>query len=269
MAKSIILLGIIAVLFYGCGNDNPVTVENNTPSDYVKIYTAESGGNKFEVYSLSSSNFIYGYNDIGFKVYLSNAEQTTGFVKFKSTMYHGLGGPSHSVPASEKFYYNSEKNLFTGYSIFIMYDTAAFWTSDFNYNDAVFIDSNLINLVYSSKTQVYGWDNNVLENTYFLTMIAPSAPRVGLNDVDFMLHETDNMVTYSEVNDAEMFIKPWMEAMGHGSSNNTNPSMVSPGRYKGTANFNMAGEWFLYDSIKVNGIFITRTPTPKFILQVN
>ena len=84
-----------------------------------------------------------------------------------------------------------------------------------------------------------------------------------------MLHQTDNMISYYEVSDAEMFIKPWMESMGHGSSNNINPTYTSPGRYKGTANFNMAGEWFLYDSIKVNGTFITRTPAPHFILQVN
>ncbi len=269
MARSIIILGIIAVIFYGCSKDNPVTVENNTPSDYTKIYTAESGTNKFEVYSLSSTNFVYGFNDIGFKVYVNNTEQTTGFVKFRSTMWHGLGGPSHSIPVSDKFIYNSEKNLFTGYTIFIMYDTTAFWTSDFNYNDAVFIDSSLIDPSYSTKTQIFGWDNIVVEHTYFLTMISPSAPRVGLNEVDFMLHQTNTMVDYAEVNDAQMFIRPWMEAMGHGSSNNTDPVMVSPGRYKGTANFNMAGEWFLYDSIKVNGTFITNTPSPKFILQVN
>ncbi|MEO8512547.1 MAG: FixH family protein [Ignavibacteria bacterium] len=269
MVKSILIFGLIAVIFYGCSSDSPVTTENNNPSDYTKIYTAVSGSNKFEVYSLTSTDFVYGYNDIGFKFFLNNAEQTSGFVKFKSTMYHGLGGPSHSVPASEKFYYDGGKHLFTGYSIFIMYDTAAFWTSDFNYNDEAFIDSSSINLVYSSKAQVYAWDNTVLEHTYILTMIEPSIPHVGLNDVDLMLHQTSNMTDYLEVNNAEMFIKPWMEAMGHGSSNNTNPSMVSPGRYKGSANFNMAGEWFLYDSIKVDGTFITRTPAPKFILQVN
>lgn len=267
MNKTIPVLIIITLIFYGCSKDNPVI--NNNPTDYVKIFNTESGVNKFEVYSKSSSNFIYGYNDIGFKVYINNAEQTSGFVKFKPTMYHGLSGPSHSIPVPDKYYFNSEKSMFTGYAIFIMYDTATFWAADFNYNDAMSVDSSIFTLNYSSRTKILAWDNIILENTYFLTLIAPSAPRVGLNEVDLMLHQTDNMLSYLEVNNAEMFIKPWMESMGHGSSNNINPAYISPGRYKGTANFNMAGEWFLYDSIKVAGSFITNSPAPKFILQVN
>ncbi|MBZ0202862.1 MAG: FixH family protein [Ignavibacteria bacterium] len=269
MNRIILILSLSAIIFYGCNNNNPVNNNTGTPSDYVKIYTASSGNAKFEVYSLSSTNFVYGYNDLGFKVYLNNVEQNQGFVKFKPTMYHGIGGPFHSVPVSDKFYFNSDKSLFTGYSIFIMYDTAAFWSADFNYNDAEQIDSMIIPLIYSSNTKIAAWDNTITQKTYFLTMLSPSDPRVGLNDVDLMLHQTQDMVSYTEVNDAEMFIRPWMESMGHGSSNNVNPAMISTGRYKGTANFNMPGEWFLYDSIKVSGNFITNTPAPKFILQVN
>lgn len=267
--KSLIFIFFIAALILnGCNNNNPVNNNSGTPSDYVKIYTAESGSKKFEVYSMSSSNFVYGYNNLGFKVYLNNIEQNQGFVKFKPTMYHGIGGPFHSIPVSEKFFYNSEKSLFTGYSIFIMYDTAAFWATDFNYNDAERIDSMIIPLIYSTSTRIAAWDNSVTERTYFLTMMAPTDARVGLNDVYLMLHETQDMVNYSEINNAEMFIRPWMPSMVHGSSNNVNPVMNN-GRYEGKANFNMPGEWYLYDSIKVAGNFITVTPTPKFILQVN
>ncbi len=269
MKRSILVSIVITILLYGCSNNNPVNNDGGTPSDYVKIYTAESGSKKFEVYSMSSSNFVYGFNDLGFKVYLNNVEQNQGFVKFKPIMYHGIGGPNHSIPVSDKFFFDSNKNLFTGYSVFIMYDTAAFWAADFNYNDAEQIDSMIIPLIYSSNTKIAAWDNSITQRTYFLTMLSPSDPRVGLNDVDLMLHQTQNMTDYSEVNDAEMFIRPWMESMGHGSSNNVNPVMISGGRYKGKANFNMPGEWFLYDSIRVNGNFITNTPTPKFILQVN
>jgi hypothetical protein len=258
-----------STIFWGCGENNPVIEENNTPSDYVKIFTTESGVNKFEVYSKSSTNFVYGYNDLGFKVFLNNTEQSQGFVKFKPTMYHGIGGPSHSVPVQDKYYFNTDNNMFTGYAVFIMYDTTTFWAADFNYNDIAAVDSSIFTLNYSSKTQIYAWDNSTVQKTFFLSMISPSAPRVGLNEADFMLHQTEDLVTYTEVNNAEMFIRPWMETMGHGSSNNVDPAMISPGRYKGTVNFNMAGEWFLYDSIKVAGSFITNTPSPKFILQVN
>ncbi|MCC6866762.1 MAG: FixH family protein [Ignavibacteria bacterium] len=266
--KRLFILLITAVMFYHCGNDNTVNTPND-PADYTKIYTAETGSNKIDVYSKTSTGFIYGYNDIAFKVFINNAEQNSGYVKFKATMYHGLGGPNHSVPVSPQFNFNSDENLFTGYVNFIMYDTAAFWIANFNYNEQFTIDSSAFTLNYSTRTKIAAWDNSQTERTYFLTLIEPHAPVVGLNDVEMMLHETQNLQTFSEISNAEMFIRPWMESMGHGSSNNVDPVNVSPGRYKGTANFNMAGEWFLYDSIKVNGNFITRTPTPKFTLEVN
>lgn len=269
--KKLVLLFLSALFFnYGCGDNNPV-IENDpgTPTDYIKIYTAESGANKFEVYSKSASNFVYGYNELGFKFYLDNVEQNQGFVKFKPTMYHGIGGPSHSIPHPDKNYYDNDKNLFTGYAIFIMYDTAAFWAADFNYNDTHSLDSAVFPLYYSNRTKLAAWDNSVTEKTYFLTLLSPTAPVVGLNNAEFMLHQTGDMTNYDEVNNAEMFIRPWMETMGHGSSNNVDPVYISPARYRGVVNFNMPGEWYLYDSIKVNGNFITPTPAPKFILDVN
>lgn len=268
--KKLFFILFTAVIFCHCGNDNSVNnTNNNEPSDYTKIYTAESGINKIEIYSKTSGGFVFGFNELAFRVYINNTEQNSGYVKFKPVMYHGIGGPSHSIPVSPQYTYNSEKSLFTGYAIFIMYDTAAFWAADINYNELFSLDSNIITLNYSSRTKICAWDNSITERTYFLTLIEPHAPVVGLNDVDMMLHETQNMQEYSEINNAEMFIRPWMEAMGHGSSNNADPVYISPGRYKGTVNFNMAGEWYLYDSVKVNGSFITLTPAPKFIMQVN
>jgi len=264
-----ILSTILLATICHCGKDSIVTIEDPAPIDYTKIYTAESGSVKFEVYSKTFTNFVYGYNELGFKAYLNGAEQNQGFVKFKPTMYHGIGGPSHSIPVPEKYFFDQDKQLYTGYAIFIMYDTSAFWAADFSFDNNYSADSLVIPLLYSSKTKIISWINSVTEKTYFITMLAPTAPVVGLNDLDLMLHYTTDMSNFTEINDGEMFIRPWMESMGHGSSNNVDPVYVAPGRYKGVVNFNMPGEWYLYDSIKVGGNFITLTPAPKFILEVN
>ena len=271
MVKYYILSVFTAIfLLSGCNSDSPLTNEETQTGDYSKIFTSESGGNKFEVWSASSSNLRYGYNKIGFKVFSGNTEKNTGYVKYTPTMYHGLNGPSHSVPVSENFTYNNESSLFTGYAVFIMYDETAFWAADYNYNNEFSVDSSVFTLFPYSQAQVSGWDNSSTQRTYMLTLISPLAPRVGLNPVELMLHETTDMLTYSEVQNAEMFIKPWMEAMGHGSGNNVNPVWNAGDKmFKGTANFTMAGEWYLYDSIKVGSTFITGTPPPKFILEIN
>jgi YtkA-like len=270
MHKIVRILAIsAAIVIYGCKSD-PVSIEEgSSPEGYVKIHTAAQNGATFEVWSATSANsFIYGYNDIGFKVLIDNVEQTTGFVKFIPTMYHGLGGPRHTTPTDDIFNYNTDKSLFTGYVVFMMYDTAAFWAGRFNYNNTSAVDSFPFQIQYSSLSQVLGWDNVNTQRTYLLTLISPRSPRLGLNAIDVLLHESADLQSFTEVESAEMFIRPWMESMGHGSGNNTNPVSLGGGKYRGEANFTMAGEWFLYDSIKVNNQFITRTPPPKFIFDV-
>lgn len=259
---------LLALYLWGCGSETNPLVPPVQNGEYSKIFTAETGVNKFEVWSATSSSLTYGYNKVGFKVFINNTEQNQGFVKFHPVMYHGLGGPNHSTPASSSFNYDPEKSLFTGYVIFMMYDTAAFWTGDFNFNNQAYVDSSVFSITNSSSTLIYSWDNTSLQRTMFLTMISPSFPRVGLNQVEMLLHQTSDLNTYEEITDAKMYIRPWMETMGHGSGNNVDP-VYTNGKYLGTANFNMAGEWFLYDSIKVGDNFITNTPPPKFILQVN
>ena len=259
---------VVITLYFGCQSDTPTDPGANQTGGYSKIHTVESNGTKFEVWSSSSSNFIYGYNNIGFKVFINNNEKTTGFVKFKATMYHGINGPSHTVPSKDNFYYDSQTQLFKGYIVFIMYDTAAFWAADYNYNNEAQIDSSVFPLYMNDLSQIKVWDNIITERIYILSLVSPLSPRVGLNDIELMLHESNGLVTYRELDSAQMFIRPWMESMGHGSGNNVNPVNLGGGMYKGTANFTMAGEWFLYDSIKYNGQFITKTPPPKFIFDV-
>ena len=67
-----------------------------------------------------------------------------------------------------------------------------------------------------------------------------------------ILHKTPDQENYTEVNNAQMFIRPWMPSHGHGSSNNMNPVFTSNGKYEGKANFTMPGKWYVYDSIVVN-----------------
>ena len=256
-------------LLTGCGNESSVNTNGNPVNTYNKILTAESDGKKFEVWSGSGSNLIYGYNNIGIKVYQDGVEKTDGYVKYKPTMFHGVGGPSHSVPVKEKFFYDNSERMFKGYAVFIMYDETAFWTGDYNFNDEIFVDSSVFQITLNRSSQILVWDNVNTERTYIVTLVSPLSPQVGLNEINLMLHETVDLQSYKELDSAEMFIKPWMQSMGHGSTNNVNPSFHNGGAYKGTVNFNMGGEWYVYDSIVYRGTTLTRTPSPKFNFEIN
>jgi len=266
--KYIFTFIMISAIFAGCSDDTSVTPNGNQPGKYSRILTIESGDKKFEIWSSSASTLIYGYNDIGFKVFSDGLEKTNGFVKYLPTMYHGIGGPSHTVPVKENFYYDSADKLFKGYVIFIMYDSSAFWASDYNFNNEFSVDSSVFDLSMNYKSQIYAWDNVNTQRVYILTLVSPLSPRVGSNEMTVMLHESSGFFTFSERDSAEMHIRPWMESMGHGSPNNVNPISIGGGYYKGNVNFTMSGEWYVYDSIRYNGTVLTKTPPPKFIYDV-
>ena len=268
--KYFILVVFLGLLFYSCNKDNPVVPPTNSvPSNYSKIDSAQSGNFKLEIWSASGNKIYYGYNNLGFKVFISGAEQKTGFVKFLPKMYHFVGGPSHSSPISPQYNYDAGKGLFTGYACFTMLsDSTSFWWTHYNYNNTNYIDSVLFYVMNNSQNQVRVWDDIVGGNRYILTLVTPFSPVVGSNNFSFILHSTTNDFDFTEVNNAEMFTRVWMESMGHGSSGNINPASQGSGRYDGKANFTMAGGWAIYDSIKVNGNFITNSPPPKFTFVI-
>lgn len=264
-----IFILIAGILLSSCNNDNGTNNTEPVNTGYQKIYTAESGSRKIEAWNSTGNTFYYGYNSIGFKVYEGGTEKTTGFVEFYPKMYHEPGSPMHSSPVSGKFYYNSEKGIFTGYASFTMLsDSVSFWYGFHNYNNEFRLDSVLFNVAQSDVNQIRAWDNIYTGNSYVLTLINPVYPKVGLNAFECLFHKTTDDKIYTEITDAEMFIKPWMPSHGHGSSNNEDPVYTSGGIYAGKVNLTMAGTWEVYDSIKVQGNFVTPKPTPKFILDV-
>ncbi|MBI5402097.1 MAG: FixH family protein [Ignavibacteriae bacterium] len=256
------------IIFYSCNSDN--AVESNTEtSAYVKLLTAESGNTKFELWSATGSVLAYGYNEIGFKVFINGTEKTDGFVKYKPVMYHFIGQTGHSCPVSSAFYYNSSKKLFTGYACFSMISDSASngqWTGYYNYNNASFVDSIPFTVLYSDN-QLIEWDDIVGSNTYVLTLLKPKTPRLGINTFEVLFHKYIGNNLYAEIDSAVMSIKPWMPAHGHGSSSNVNPISFGSGRYEGKVNFNMQGEWYVYDTIKINNTIVTKNDPPRFIFN--
>lgn len=259
---------MFCITLWSCNKDNSLNSIETGNSEYIKIYTAESGNKKIEAWSVNGNTFFYGYNNIGFRVFENGVEKKTGFLKFYPKMYHELGSPMHSSPVSENFYFDNNKGFFTGYASFTMLsDSLSFWYGFHNYNNEFSIDSVLFNVAVSTN-QIRAWDNIYTGHTYILTLINPNFPKVGLNSFECLLHKTDDDKIFTEITDALMYIRPWMPSHGHGSSSNENPVYTSEGIYRGKANFTMSGIWEVYDSISVSGQFITPKPPPKFIFDV-
>ncbi len=268
LLKSIIIILLAGILFTGCKSDNFVDTGGTSNNNYVKINSIENGNTKFEVWSSTGSMLYYGYNDIGFKVFIGGTEKKTGVVMFQPKMFHFPGSPWHSSPVSSSFNYDVDKQHFSGYVCFTMIsDSSGSWFGDFNYNNEAQIDSVMFTVTTNSTNQVRAWDDINGGHTYVLSLIEPMSAKVGLNNLTYILHQTNNDKIYTEVNGAEMFIRTWMPTHGHGSSNNVNPLTLGGGKYSGKANFSMSGGWEVYDSIAYNGGTITKMPHPKFVFD--
>jgi hypothetical protein len=260
-----ITFAALAVL-YAC-NDRGINPEenNNPPANYNKVFTAEQGSAKFDLYNATGTTLMSGYNDVGFKVFINGVEMKTGFVKFYPKMIHPfLPNATHSTPVSSQFNYDASKNLFTGYtSFFMVSDSNSNWFGFYNYNDVNHADSIMFNVIVNSNAQVRMFPDEQANCSYYISIVTPMIPSIGMNELKLLLHRSYDDITYTQIDSAQMYIRTWMQSMGHGSTGNVNPVYIGDGYYQGKINLTMSGTWTVYDSIYYQNRFITPSPAPK------
>jgi hypothetical protein len=86
-----------------------------------------------------------------------------------------------------------------------------------------------------------------------LSLLEPSSPKVGMNDIEFTIHRKESMMSFPPDDSYSIEITPEMPSMGHGSPNNENPVDIGNGHYKGKVNFTMTGEWRVNVVVKKDG----------------
>ena len=262
---------LFLVSFYGCNNNDSVTTPPEDPQNnaYVLVLSAESGNLKFELWSATSNTLRFGYNKIAFKVFENSTPKTTGFVKFFPWLNYSVPAPMKSTPVSAQFNYVDSLQMFTGYSVFTtITGSGATWKGTMNYNNPLYSDTADFTVnPYSAAQIIYILDMQT-SDSYYLTLLKPYSPGQGLSTFQCMLHRTPDNVSYEQVNDAQIYIMPWMETMGHGSPNNVHPAYTTDGIYQGTLNFSMPGELSVYDTVYHNSHKITQNIPPKFNFTV-
>ena len=91
-----------------------------------------------------------------------------------------------------------------------------------------------------------------------LSLVKPTAPKVGMNDIEFTIHRKLSMMEWPADNTYSIEITPEMPSMGHGSPNNINPVNTGNGHYKGKVNFTMTGEWRINIAVKKGDAVISK-----------
>lgn len=264
----IIATALIAVL-YGCVDNTIVYPPPPVADTYYKVASAESGSMKFELWSATNDTLQTGYNKVGFKVFENSNPKSSGYVKFQAKMYHTGAADLHQTPVEPQYNYNSSLEMFTGYIIMLMpSDTTGYWYGFYNYNDVSNIDSVTFDVGFNTyqKFKIFVDIPNNL--SYLITVLEPLQPARNVNNYKFMLHESPDFLSFTQVNGAQNFTKVWLDSLNHESSGNVHPVDGGTGYYEGKVNFDNGGIWRVYDSVYYNNKWITPAGNPPYVVFV-
>lgn len=201
-----------------------------------------------------------GYNRIWFEVHEDGVQYDHPHIHF-NTMMH-MENHSHASPYAEPGHHrDSEHGLYSAWAIFTMPSgMMGTWELQLTVHDQAhsgFEAAGIINIdVEPSNNVITFMTEN--EFRYVLTLVEPSEPAVGMNDLIVALHRRESMMNFPPVLNANMHFEPWMPSMDHGSSNNVSPVHDENGFYTGQVNFNMTGDWDLRFDLTINGEEIDR-----------
>ena len=200
-------------------------------------------------------------------MYTKQSTISTGYTKFYVALYDSISGAriedahvelnplmnmgmmKHSAPYEDPASAVAVDHLFPCSVVFIMSSTAGSWSIDLNvHNHHTNKEGSLtipITVTDPLKPTIHSFTSKIDGAKYFVALIDPTAPKVGINDMELAIYKKVSMMSFPADSSLSVILNPEMPTMGHGSPNNINPTHVSNGHYKGKVNFTMTGLWKL------------------------
>lgn len=244
---------LFAVLFFvACG---PAAV---TPPPRTVLGTATADGLGGELSSTTALSM--GLSTVYLKLSENGAPVTDATVMLMPKMT--MPGKAHACPVVGEVVHEGE-GVYRGQLVFQMAsnDTGT-WSLGAKVTRAGVERTLAFDVVVGDGAFVHAFtvadpNNAAMMTRYVMSVSFPEGKKVGLNPVLVTLHRMKDMMTFPAFDDATVEMVPEMPAHGHGSSNNVAPTLVSPGRYQGTVNLTMPGEWKLTFTLKAAGAVMT------------
>ena len=203
-----------------CKEDNPSGNPNPDPTDPLEAYVfigekvAGTSGYTVKLYMLESP--FVGYNYVVARVVETG---TSNLVKDAELMFMpSMEMPSmnHGTP-NEMPKYDADMQGYTGTATFIMSSGTDSWiftvkvTPDgqTQEHEAVFD----IDVIDKDPPKMYSFDSPPGVKTYFVAIVEPRMPKVGMNPFEVVVYEMENMMMFPPVEDLIIEIDPQMPSM--------------------------------------------------------
>ena len=254
-------------MLFSCTKDNEETVIDPL-AGLIKLKEGYALGASAKVEIWGKKNFFVGYNNLVVVLFDSlNLKEkiTDAHIHFIPVMNMKMGmmTKQHACPV-ENPDEATVNNVFSGAVAFIMAtETDGSWKlgvaihnhkydkeGEAEFDITVDNPATSILSVFTSQSA----DSSKL----VLSLIQPTAPKIGMNDIEFTIHKKADMMNFPADDSYTIEIAPEMPSMGHGSPNNVNPANTGNGHYIGKVNFTMTGEWKVNVLVKKDGNTVSK-----------
>lgn len=261
--RHLLLILVVITTFHACKNviNEP---EINALEGLTKLKEGYAYGSSAKVELWGKKNFFVGYNPLTVVVYDSLKplqKITDAHIHFTPVITNGTGvlaleqaspvenpdeTPVNGVfPGAISFIKASGINDSWKLGVSVhnhKYDKEGEIIFDITVDD---ITPSLIN-TFASITA----DNS----KFVLSMVKPTNPKEGLNDIEFLLNKNANSLEWTTDDTYTVEINPEMLDMWYGSHISINTKNIGNGHYTSSFDFPMVGEWKVNVIVKKNGV---------------
>jgi hypothetical protein len=241
------LLFFVITLF-SCSSDDDSTPEIPTDetSGLQKIQEITNDTHTIELYSAIGS-LVQGYNHISLRIKDTKTNTYITDAKIEWTPLMHMKMMEHSCPKSVVTKVSDKKTLYEGDLIFQMaQNETEYWDLSFTYtiNTISYTATSKISVPASAKRTISSFKGTD-GTSYVIAYIAPTSPKVAVNDMTVAIYKMQDMMTFSTVDNYKVKIDPRMPSMAnHGSPNNTDLLQNTvDGFYTGKLSLTMTGYW--------------------------
>jgi hypothetical protein len=256
------IIALLSLVFLGsCSKD---AVEPDASLDYIQLASGFAAGTSTHVEVYAKDSAFTGYN----KLYILLKDSATGkpvdnaVVTLNPMM--DMTTMSHASPKENPVSTTAVNHFFPCSVSFIMPSTAGNWTLGVQIQNLENGKSGTVNFPINVKApasaKMFSF-KSLADNTttYFVGLVEPSKPIVGINDLELMVYKKQSMMLFPADSSLSVIMTPEMPTMNHGSPNNVDPVHTSNGHYKGKVNFTMTGFWRLNLKLKSGNTVVDST----------
>jgi hypothetical protein len=271
MYKKLIFYGLLYALSIALISCEKTDNQGDQNGDLVKIASGISVDQSFKVDLYALDTLFEGYNKLFLLITNQVSNQTLSEAELKLKPMMDMITMKHSAPFENPAGVTNTEGYFEGAVVFIMPSTADMgWTLEVNIKTGDYEGSASI-IIPVVKSLEEPRKINVIsaidETKYFVSIVEPVKPMVGINTCEFTIHYKESMMSFPPAEGITMEIEPEMPSMDHGSPNNEHPTHTGEGHYVGKLNFTMTGWWRVHITLKKGNEIITDEAYMDITLQ--